>query len=366
MEQARLLIEQAKVIGEAPEDPLLLFSVLYGLWVANLVAFNSAVCVDLATQFLSLAEKLRTTGPLMVGHQMVGISLQSTGDIIGGRAHYNQALALYDPVEHRPLATRFGQDSRVVVLSRRSQALWLLGYPEAALVDAERALMHAREINHAPSLMYTLSHGLLARYQSGNYVNAIAISNELVALAEDKGTLFWKASGMMHQGCVCALSAQSSDAVRLLTDGFSAQQLTGATVWVPYFLSYLARAYAELGSFEQAHRSIREAITTVERTKERWCEAEVYRTAGEIILLSPDPDATKAQAYFERALQTARQQRAKSWELRAAMSMARLWSDQGKPQQARELLTPIYGWFTEGFDTRDLKEAKMLLDELHA
>ena len=107
-------------------------------------------------------------------------------------------------------------------------------------------------------------------------------------------------------------------------------------------------------------------MTTVETTKERWCEAEVYRTAGEIALMSPEPDAAKAQAYFERALAIARQQQAKSWELRAAMSLARLWRDQGKAQQARELLAPVYGWFTEGFDTRDLKEAKALLDELNA
>ena len=128
--------------------------------------------------------------------------------------------------------------------------------------------------------------------------------------------------------------------------------------------SYLARAYAELGQFDDAWRCIGEAMTAVETTKERWCEAEVNRTVGEIALMSPEPDAAKAEAYFERALSVARHQQAKSWELRAAMSLARLWRDQGKPQQARELLAPVYGWFTEGFDTRDLKEAKALLEEL--
>ena len=131
-------------------------------------------------------------------------------------------------------------------------------------------------------------------------------------------------------------------------------------------LLYLARAYAELGQFDDAWRCIGEAMTAVETTKERWCEAEVNRMAGEIALKSPEPDAAKAEAYFERALAVARQQQAKSWELRAAMSLARLWRDQGKPQQARELLAPVYGWFTEGFDTLDLKEAKALLDELNA
>ena len=136
---------------------------------------------------------------------------------------------------------------------------------------------------------------------------------------------------------------------------------------MPLWLSYLARAYAELGEFDDAWRCIGEAMTAVvETTRETWFEAEINRIAGEIALLSPEPDAAKAEAYFERALAVARQQQAKSWELRAAMSLARLWRDQGKPQQARELLAPVYGWFTEGFDTRDLKEAKALLDTLAA
>jgi predicted ATPase len=128
----------------------------------------------------------------------------------------------------------------------------------------------------------------------------------------------------------------------------------------------LARAYTELGKIEDARRTIREAITTVERTKERWCEAEVYRTAGGIMLLSPDPDAATAEAYFERALMIARKQQAKSWELRTAMSMAGLWRDQGKRDEALDLLAPVYDWFTDGFDTRDLKEAKALLDALRS
>ena len=129
-------------------------------------------------------------------------------------------------------------------------------------------------------------------------------------------------------------------------------------------LAHLAIAYAELGQLDDAWRCIGEAMAAIETTKERWNEAEINRIAGEIALMSPKPDETKAQDYFERALAVARQQQAKSWELRAAMSLARLWRDQGKPQQARELLAPVYGWFTEGFDTRDLKEAKALLEIL--
>jgi predicted ATPase len=153
---------------------------------------------------------------------------------------------------------------------------------------------------------------------------------------------------------------------RMIRSGITASRATGSTSMIPWYLSYLAIAHANLGQFDDAWRCIGESIAAVETTKERWFEAETNRIAGEIALRPPEPDAAKAQVHFERALAVARQQQAKSWELRAAMSMARLWRDQGKPQQARELLAPVYGWFTEGFDTLDLKEAKALLEQLGA
>ena len=137
-----------------------------------------------------------------------------------------------------------------------------------------------------------------------------------------------------------------------------------ATLWTPLHLSHLARAYAEIGKFQDASRCIDEAMTAVEKAKEKLWEAEVHRIAGDIALKSPKPDVAKAEVYFERGLAVARSQQAKSWELRAAMSIARLWRDQGKRREAHELLAPVYGWFTEGFETLDLKEAKALLDEL--
>ena len=150
----------------------------------------------------------------------------------------------------------------------------------------------------------------------------------------------------------------------MITLGIAAWRSTGSTLWIPFYLSNLAGGHAELGLFDDAWRCIGEAMTAVQTTKERCWEADINRIAGEIALLSPAPDVAKAETYFEGALSVARAQQAKSWELRAAISMARLWRDQGKVQQARELLAPVYGWFTEGFDTRDLKEAKALLDEL--
>jgi predicted ATPase len=152
----------------------------------------------------------------------------------------------------------------------------------------------------------------------------------------------------------------------MLSSGIAAFRSTGAAVGTPWLLSYLARAHAALGQCDDAWRCAGEAMTKAEATRERCTDAEIHRTAGEIALLSPEPDAAKAETYFGRALAIARTQQAKSWELRAATSLARLRRDQGKRDEARDLLAPVYGWFTEGFDTRDLKEAKALLDELHA
>ena len=363
-ERARLLIEQAETLGEPPDDPLLLFSVLYGFWVASIVAFDGDVTRELAAEFLALAEKQGAIVPLMIGHRALATSLLCTGDITEGREHYNQALELYDPAAHRRLATRFGQDVGVTILSWRPLALWLLGYPEAALADLEHALTNAREIGHAATLMLALYVTGLTHILCGNYAAANAQSDEVVPLADEKGSTMWKAYGMLNQGWVFSLTEKALDAVQTITSGLTALRSTGSTLWIPSCLAHLAPAYAELGQFDDASRCISEAMTLVETTKETWFEAEVHRIAGEIALKSPKPDAAKAETYFERALTVARQQQAKSWELRASMSLARLWRDQGKVQQARELLAPVYGWFTEGFDTRDLKEAKALLEEL--
>jgi predicted ATPase len=365
-ERARLLIEQAEALGEPPEDPLLLFSVLYGFWVANIVAFNGDVTRELAAQVLALAEKQRETVPLMIGHRLMGMSLLATGDIAESQAHLDRSIALYDPGEHRPLAMRFGMDLRASTLSYRSFASWFLGYPEAALAAADLALKDAREIGQAATLMYTLNFMPLTYIYCGDYAAAKAQADEVVALADEKGSLFWKAFGMMNQGWLFALTGKASDAVQMITSGITAWRSTGATLWAPLRMSHLARAYAELGQFDDAWRSVGEAITAVKTAKERWCETEIHREAGEIALMSPEADAAKAEACFERALAIARAQQAKSWELRAGMSMARLWRDQGKRQQARNLLAPVYSWFTEGFETLDLKDAKTLLDELHA
>jgi class 3 adenylate cyclase/predicted ATPase len=363
-ETAQLLIEQAEKLGEPVEDPLLLFAVLYGVWAANYIAFNGSVMHELAARLLALAEKQSTRIPLMMAHRVMGGSLVCTGDFAGGRMHEDLGLALYDPFEHRPLAMRFGQDAKVVMLLYRSIALWALGYPDAARADVREALKDARELGQAATQMFALLHASWPHIQCGNYRAANAEAEELATLAEEKRTLFWQALATATQGCLAALSGNAADAVRMVSSGMKALRSTGATLWTPLYLSYLTLAHAQLGQFDDAWRCIEEAMTAVEATNERWYEAEVYRVAGETALMPEKPDRAKAEAHFVRALAVARRQQAKSWELRAATSLARLRRDQGKRADARELLAPVYEWFTEGFDTPDLKEAKALLAEL--
>ena len=365
MERAHSLIQRAEALGEPPEDPLLLFSVLFGFWAANAMgAFNGDLIRELSTQFLSLAEKQGTTAPLIIAQRIMGTSLLFSGEFAASRAHLDRALMLYDPAEHRPLAMRFGLDIRATSLFYRSSANWFLGHPDAALAEADLALKDARETGHAATLMVAMGVTSLTRVLCGEHLAASKILNELDALADEKGSAQWKAFGIAIQGCADALAGETLHAVQTINSGLLGWHSTRSTLYGPVWSLHLAIAHAKLGQFDDAWRCIGDAITAVETTKERWWQAEINRVAGEIALKSPDPDTAKVQQYFEHALAVARQQQAKSWELRAAMSLARLWRDQGKPQQARELLAPVYGWFTEGFDTLDLKEARALLEEL--
>ncbi|WP_439369632.1 AAA family ATPase [Bradyrhizobium sp. DASA03120] len=295
-----------------------------------------------------------------------GNALSLTGDFVGGKESYDRALAIYTPAEHGSLTTtRSGRDVGVALLLVRSHNISVLGYRTTSRNDGERALSEARKIGHAATLMYALWLTSWLHLYSGAYTEALLLLDELAALANEKdATSFWKATEIAVRGMLCAVTGKASDAVRAITSGITSLRSIGATLYEPMYLWHLAIAYAELGQSDNALRCIDEAMDKVERSKEKWCEAELHRVAGEIVLKSLAPDTEKAERYFGRALAVARQQQATSWELRAAMSMARLWRDQGKPHQAHELLASVYGWFTEGFDMLDLKEAKALLDEL--
>jgi predicted ATPase len=364
LEKARLLIEQAETLGEPSEDPLLLYSVLYGFWIAHFAAFDGNALRELAAQFLELAEKSGSTVATMNGRRLMGASLVLTGEFAEGLTHLNVAIALHSPKEHGPLATRFGLDAGVVALHWHALASWSLGYPAAAQADIDRALSTAREIGHAPTLAHALNITGWTQAYCGNFVAAKTQVDEAIELAEEKGASYIKTIAMMTQGWLFALAGDASRAVQAIPSSMAAYRSGGATLETPLVLSGLAKAHAKLGQFDDALRCIEEALTAAETSGERWSEADIHRLAGEIALASPERNWNKAQDHFQRALAIARDQKARSWELRAAMSLARLWRDQSKRAEALELLTPVYSWFTEGFDTLDLREAKTLLDEL--
>jgi tetratricopeptide (TPR) repeat protein len=297
-------------------------------------------------------------------HVAFANALTLMGDLVGGKEHYDRALAIYNPAEHGPLTTRSGRDVGVAVLSSRSSCVWQLGYPAAASNDGERAVKNAREIGHPTTLMFALHASGFNHICCRDYAAAIAQVDELIALADERGAPYWKAIGTALRGWIFVLTAKASDAVLAITSGITSLRSTGATLNEPRHLCDLAMAYAELGRPDDARRCIDDAIDKVERSKENGARPKLIALPVKLRSSHPRQIRKKAERYFERALDVARHQQTRSWELRASMSLARLWRDQGKVQQARELLAPVYGWFTEGFDTRDLKEARALLDEL--
>ena len=221
-EQAKLLIQQAEERGETPEDPLMLFSVLYAFFGVNFVAFNGDVSRELAEQFSTLAQKQGTTVPLMIGHRLMGNSLLLTGDIPAAQAHYNQGLSLYDPSEHRAFATRFGVDISVAILGFRSLTLWLLGRPEQALTDASHALKNAYEIGQAAASMFAMNYTAWTHTLCGDCSKAISILDEHLALADQKDAPYWKAFGVSVKGCALLSIGNTSAAIYLLTSEMTA------------------------------------------------------------------------------------------------------------------------------------------------
>ena len=276
VERAHLLIEQAKAIGEPPDDPLLLYSVLFGFWIANLAVFNGDVVREVSAQFLTLAEKEGVTEPIMIGHRLMGAALLFTGDAAQGRSHLDRSINLYNPVQHRPLTTRFAHDVRVAALVHRSWALWILGYPEASVADVRQAIKEVREINQAATSM-NAGLAIYANIFCGDYAAAKAQSDELITLATAKSATMWKAVGLLYQGFILAMTGKAADAVSALTSGMAGLRSTGATVNLPLFSSVLAGAYADLGQFDEAYHCIEQALTAMETSKERWFEADVHR-----------------------------------------------------------------------------------------
>jgi class 3 adenylate cyclase/predicted ATPase len=358
------LIERADALGEPVEDPLALFTTLHGFWVASIVESSGDETRSLAAQCLAIAERAGAKGPLIAGHRAVGLTRLFSGDILASRVHFDRAIALYRPTEDKE-ATRYGGDHWSSALSGRAAAHWVLGYPEKAEADTAEALRSAREFGHTLTQGNNLIFAAWTHFGCGRYAVAKAQADEVVALAAEKGEPFYKAFGLMTQGMILAAAGGDVEtAVQQITSALVVYRSTRVTLLTAHALSYLAKSQASLGQFENAWRSIGDATRTLNVTNERWCEADILRIAGEIALQSPDRDARKAEAFFERALAVARKQQAKSFELRAATSRARLWRDQGRLSDARDLVASVYVWFTEGFDTLDLRQAKAFLDEL--
>jgi class 3 adenylate cyclase/predicted ATPase len=364
MERARVLIKQAEELGEPIEDQFLLFTVLYGFFGAKLFAFSGAAVRELAAQFLALADEKGATGPIVFGHRNMGIVLHMTGEFPEAKMHFDQAISRYDPVDRRLLLARFGVDPSATSLAYRANTLWHLGFPEVGAADARRAISEAREVSHAPTLMQALAMVGLFDVSCGNYTAASTEIDEGLSSADEKGSRLYKVYGTLLRGALLFLTGDVQSGGQTLKSALASFRSMGATWLSPLLLSYLARAHMKMRQFDDAHRCIGEAIAVGETTGERWCEADLHRIAGEIALMPSSADTTKAEEHFELALSIARAQKARSWELRAAMSLARLWLDQGRRAEAHALLSPVYGWFTEGFDTLDLRDAKALLEEL--
>jgi predicted ATPase len=363
VERARSLFAQAESLGEPLENPLAIFAILDGIWTVNYFAFNGDALTELTAQFFALAEKQDNKNVLLTVNLDAALALTTMGSPDGALTHFDRAMALYSEADAHPLIALTGFDYRYPGLVMRAICLWLLGYPDAAVSESERAVDGARACGHAVTLLMTLSQSAIIQNLCGRTQAATALADEVEAQSNEKELALFLLMATMVRAGVAAQVGDASSAVQTILSAAGLLRQTGTTLFAPTHEMLLATAYARLGQLDFARESIREALEHIQTSKETWFEADVHRAAGEIALMSPEQDAAGAQAHFERAIDVARLQKARSLELRAATSLARLWRDQGKRHEARELLAPVYGWFTEGFDTRDLLEAKALLDE---
>jgi predicted ATPase len=286
------------------------------------------------------------------------------GVLPAARQHLEEGIALYTPDQRRAPVFRIGQDPGVACRALAAQTLWLLGYPDQALACLHDALALVHELSHPYSLAFARVWAAIVS-QFRRDVSAVHEHAEATAvLSTEQGFTLWAAWGTSLRGWTLAIQGQGEAGVAQVRQGIAAWRATGAVLGVPYFCTVLAEVSDHLGHTEDGIQALAEAHTLVEQYEERWWEAEVHRLRGVLLLRQPETPPEEAETWLRRALDVARRQQAKSLELRAAMSLTRLWQRQGKRTEARELLAPIYGWFTEGFDTADLQEARGLLEEL--
>jgi predicted ATPase len=299
---------------------------------------------------------------LVLGHLAAGRNQFIGGRFAPARSHLEEVLVLYDPIAHRSLVDQTGTHLHVVAQTHLQIVLFALGFPGQAMAQSGAAIAEARRLAHPPSLAASLTLGNILLSLVGDNGTLDERACQLVAIATEQGFPFRRAMGTISRGWVKVKTGHVAEGISLLRSGSAAYRATGAEVWVPYYVALLAGACEMAGQIEESLTLLDEACQIVERTGERWFEAELHRHKGQLLLHQGHAEA--AEDLYCKALSIAREQEAKLWELRAAASLARLRHDQGRRVEAHELLAPVYGWFTAGFDTPDLKEAKALLEEL--
>ena len=357
--------ELCQQVGETPQH----FPALWGLWrfYNNRAEYQRARA--LGERLLSLAQQVHDAALLLEAHHALWATLLWSGEFASARAHIEQGRALYDPQQHHAHALLYGgHDPGVCCLSYAALSLWSLGYPDQALQSMREALTLAQALAHPPSLAAALDFATILHQSRREQQATHERAEALMALATEQGFAQHLAQATIMRGWALAAQGQGAEGTAQMRQGLAAHQATGSERQRPYNLALLAEAYGSIGQTAEGLSLLAEGLATVDRTGERGWEAELRRLQGELLLAQAGEwqQVPEAEACFHQALAVARRQQAKSWELRAATSLSRLWQQQGKRAEAHELLAPIYGWFTEGFDTADLKDAKALLNELEA
>jgi predicted ATPase len=323
-----------------------------------------ALARKLAEELLEVAKLQDDSAGIarVFGHRAVGISLLFQGNSTGALPHLRRVIALYDPASHRSLAIS-PYDARVTCQGFTAWILLFQGYPDQGRRESERALADARALGHPHTLAFALHTSCLLCQFRGDLTAVGAHSAELVALAAEQGFPHLLPTGTIFRGWALLTAGEAIDqAILEMQEGVVARQAVGSPILVPYHLGLLAEAHQRRGDLREARRLLTKALDLVERTGERWYEAELERRMGEVD--RAEGNLLAAEQRFEQAIAIARQQGARFWELQAATSLSRLWRDQNRIADARAVLAPVYAWFTEGFETVPLREAKALLDEL--